>query len=88
MQAQNLFDAAEQLGNQFSARSAEFEKARRLPKDVSNAMAAAGFYRMYVPTEIGGLETSPADSARVFERLAQGDACCLLYTSPSPRDRG
>ena len=50
MQAQNLFDAAEQLGKQFSARSAEFEKARRLPKDVSNAMAAAGFYRMYVPT--------------------------------------
>ena len=76
MQAQNLFDAAEQLGNQFSARSAEFEKARRLPKDVSNAMAAAGFYRMYVPEEIGGLETSPADSARVFERLAQGDAAC------------
>ena len=76
METQNLFNAAEQLGNKFSARSAEFEKARRLPEDVSNAMAAAGFYRMYVPTEIGGSETSPADSARVFERLAQGDAAC------------
>ena len=76
MATQNLFDAAKQLGDKFSARSAEFEKARCLPKDVSNAMAAAGFYRMYVPEEIGGLETSPADSARVFERLAQGDAAC------------
>ena len=76
METQNLFDAAKQLGDKFSARSAEFEKARCLPKDVSNAMAAAGFYRMYVPEEIGGLETSPADSARVFERLAQGDAAC------------
>ena len=52
-----LFNAAEQLGNEFSQRSAEFEQTRRLPQDVSDAMAAAGFYRMYVPTDIGGLET-------------------------------
>jgi alkylation response protein AidB-like acyl-CoA dehydrogenase len=76
MPTQMLFNAAEQLGNEFSQRSAEFEQTRRLPQDVSDAMAAAGFYRMYVPTDIGGLETSPADSARVFERLAQGDAAC------------
>jgi alkylation response protein AidB-like acyl-CoA dehydrogenase len=76
MQAQKLLDSAEKLGKEFAKRSAEFEKARSLPEDVSKAMAAAGFYRMYVPTAIGGLEIAPTDSARIFERLAQGDAAC------------
>ena len=60
-----LLNNAQRLSKSFAQRSAEFERARRLPEDVSDAMAKAGIYRMFVPQSLG----------------------CLLYTSPSPRDK-
>ncbi|NJN52712.1 MAG: flavin-dependent monooxygenase [Gammaproteobacteria bacterium] len=39
-------------------------------------MAQAGFYRMFVPQSLGGLEVSPVEGAEVFETLARGDASC------------
>ena len=39
-------------------------------------MAQAGFYRLFVPEHLGGLEASPVISAKIFERLAQGNAAC------------
>ena len=71
-----LLNNAQQLSKAFSQRSTEFEQARRLPTDVSDAMAKAGIYRMFVPQSLGGLETSPLVSSQVFETLAQGDAAC------------
>ena len=71
-----LVRSAQHLSKVFAARSEEFENARRLPDDVSAAMATAGFYRMFVPQNLGGLETSPVVSSQVFETLAQGDAAC------------
>ena len=71
-----LLNNAQQLSKAFGQRSAEFEQARRLPTDVSDAMAKAGIYRMFVPQSLGGLETSPLVSSQVFETLAQGDAAC------------
>ena len=72
----DLLAAAETLRPQFAERSAEIEAARRIPPDISQAMAKAGFYRMFVPKACGGLETSPGEGVKVFESLARGDASC------------
>ncbi|MEC7612477.1 MAG: acyl-CoA dehydrogenase family protein [Pseudomonadota bacterium] len=71
-----LLNNAQRLSKSFALRSAEFDQARRLPADVSDAMAKAGIYRMFVPQSLGGSETSPLVSSQVFETLAQGDAAC------------
>lgn len=70
----NVHEAAASLVSQLRARNDEIEAARRLPDDVSNTLAAAGFYRMLVPSVYGGLECSPATTARILETLARGDA--------------
>ncbi len=71
-----LLTAAQRLAPTFAQRASEIEQARRIPADISKQMAAAGFYRMFVPTEYGGSETPPADASRVFETLARADASC------------
>ena len=71
-----LLEAATRLGLAFRERSDEIETARRIPPDVSQQMADAGFYRMGAPRSVGGLETPPGVSSEVFERLAQHDASC------------
>lgn len=72
--AQTLIESARTLSCQFHGRADEIEQARRLPPDVARQMAEAGFYRMGAPLAVGGLETPPTVSSRVFEILAQGDA--------------
>jgi len=74
--ADDLLTGAEALAPELTARSAEIETARRVPADLSRKMARAGFYRMFVPEFLGGLEVSPATGVRVFERLARADASC------------
>jgi alkylation response protein AidB-like acyl-CoA dehydrogenase len=69
----DLVERAVSLGREIATRAAEIEKARRIPADVSRQMAAAGFYRMFVPAALGGLETSPVVGARAFEELASAD---------------
>jgi len=71
-----LLDSAETLRAQFYSRADEIENARRIPADISAAMAQAGFYRLGAPQQFGGLETPPAISSRIFETLARGDASC------------
>ncbi|MEM1437052.1 MAG: acyl-CoA dehydrogenase family protein, partial [Pseudomonadota bacterium] len=71
---QELIDSAKALSGQFYDRADEIEQARRLPPDVAQLMAEAGFYRMGAPAAVGGLETPPTVSSQVFELLAQGDA--------------
>ena len=71
-----LLATAAQLSDAFSDRAIEFDQARRLSQDASDAMARAGFYRLFVPEYLGGLEASPLVGAKIFERLAQGNAAC------------
>ena len=73
---EKLLASATELSQQFYERSDEIEKARRLPPDVSEQMAKAGFYRMGAPLAVGGLESPPALSSQVVETLAKGDASC------------
>jgi alkylation response protein AidB-like acyl-CoA dehydrogenase len=71
-----LLTAAATLADRFAPLAGDFDHARKLDQDASDAMAEAGFYRLFVPTHLGGLEASPVISAQVFERLAQGNAAC------------
>jgi alkylation response protein AidB-like acyl-CoA dehydrogenase len=71
---QPLVERATALCDEIASRAEEIERARRIPADLSQKMADAGFYRMFVPAAVGGLESSPIAGARVFETLARADA--------------
>ncbi len=71
-----LLGEAQRLSELFYEKSEAIEQARRIPSDLSKMMAEAGFYRLGVPEEIGGLEAPPKLSSQIFETLAQGDASC------------
>lgn len=62
------------LGPLIEARGDEIEAARRLPPDVSAALARAGVYRSMAPAHLGGLEAPPGETTRLFEALARHDA--------------
>jgi indole-3-acetate monooxygenase len=72
----DLVASARLLVPAFAQRAGEIEHARRIPPDISKQMAVAGFYRMFVPQDYGGLEVSPQQASQVFETLARGDASC------------
>ena len=44
-----LLGHAQRLSDEFSGRAAEFDLARKLGQDARDAMAQAGFYRLFVP---------------------------------------
>ena len=71
-----LIEEAQRLSDLFFDQAETIEAAGRVPADLSKLMAEAGFYRLGVPQEIGGLEASPRLSSEIFEILAQGDASC------------
>lgn len=67
-------------------RAPEIERARRLPRDLSDRFAAAGFYRMCVPGALGGLEQPPAETMETIETLARADgasAWCVFIGATS-----
>jgi alkylation response protein AidB-like acyl-CoA dehydrogenase len=67
-------------------RADEIERARRLPRDLSDRFARAGFYRMCVPEVYGGLELPPAETMRTVETVAQADgsaAWCVFIGATS-----
>lgn len=66
--------AARGFVDELRARADEIEAARRLPRDLSERFAEAGFYRTCVPAGLGGLEAPVAETARMIETLATGDA--------------
>ena len=71
-----LIEEAQRLATLFADAGDDVEAARRVPAELSDAMASAGFYRMFVPEALGGSEVAPATGCRVFETLAEGEASC------------
>ena len=68
--------AALGLQEELRRRADEIERARRLPRDLSQRFAAAGFYRTCVPEAYGGLELPPGETMRAIEALAEADGSC------------
>jgi len=50
------------------------EASRRLPADLTQELARAGFFRIFLPEAYGGLDLTPMAAMEVFEELARADA--------------
>ena len=61
-------------------RSIEIDRLRKLPQDLADSLAEAGFYRTLVPPTLGGLGLSPTTVAQVSETLATGNASAAWCT--------
>jgi alkylation response protein AidB-like acyl-CoA dehydrogenase len=68
--------AAHDLRKELRDRADEIEQLRRLPRDLSDRFAKAGFYRTCVPEIYGGLELPPDETMQLIETLAQADGSC------------
>ena len=64
---------ARDLTKEVRERAEEIELNRKLPRDISDRLADAGFYRAYVPEAYGGLELSPSETMEAVEILACAD---------------
>src|SRR6266849_2312634 len=71
--AKALSNSVRELAPAISARSAEIESGRRLPSDLLADLKSAGFFRMFVPRSLGGLELDVPPSMELIENLATAD---------------
>jgi alkylation response protein AidB-like acyl-CoA dehydrogenase len=82
----DLREVARSFGPELRERAPAIEQARRLPRDLSDRFAEAGFYRLFVPEIHGGLEAPPAEAMEAVEILAQADgapAWCVFIGATS-----
>ncbi len=70
----SLIQSAESLTPVLRASAAAIESGRCLTPEVHAAVLDAGFYRMTMPLEFGATDISLAETMRVLEALATGDA--------------
>jgi alkylation response protein AidB-like acyl-CoA dehydrogenase len=66
-------DRVRELAPTITARAEEIEAARAVPRDLVDALRAAGAFRMYVPRSHGGDELPPLDVVAVIEELSRAD---------------
>lgn len=82
----DVLAAAERIAPTLRARADEIEHARRLPADLAQEFAQAGFFRMVVPRDIGGLELPPETLMGTIEAVARADASsgwCVMIGATS-----
>jgi alkylation response protein AidB-like acyl-CoA dehydrogenase len=72
--AQRLLKAARDLVPTLAARAAEVEAARRVPKDICDAVRAKHVFKTLVPVSHGGLGLSVPDILPVLQTVSEGDA--------------
>lgn len=68
-----LLETARAFRPRLLAERDRIEADRRLPDDLAADLAAAGFFRIFLPAEYGGLDLPPAEGLLVFEELAKAD---------------
>src|SRR5215471_11545888 len=69
-----LLEVARSLRPRILLERDRIESARRLPEDLTRELAAAGFFRIFLPKAYGGLDLAPMEGLLVLEELAQADA--------------
>src|SRR5437879_13785583 len=72
LDAQPPVQAAAALRSVIRGYRDEIEREQRLPKALVERFHAAGFYRLAIPRELGGLQVDPLTYVRVVELLAEG----------------
>lgn len=68
-----LLDAIQRMAPLIDERRAEFDKLRRLPDELFEAMADVGLFRLWLPKALGGPELSPFEFMRVVEAASALD---------------
>lgn len=66
-----LFETVSEIAPILSQYIDEEEKARRLSIPVRKALIEAGFFKLYLPNSLGGLEADPITTARVVEEVSR-----------------
>jgi indole-3-acetate monooxygenase len=72
LDAEPLVQAATALRPMLRQYHEEIEREQRLPKILVEQLRSAGFYRMVIPRELGGLQVDPLTFLRTVEVLAEG----------------
>ncbi len=75
---QEFVDLAAKLADAFAERAGEHDRDNTFPFENYEDMRAAGFLRLTLPEELGGLGATQAEAIPAIERLAQGDAATAL----------
>lgn len=70
----SLLETARLRCSQIRADHAALDAGRRVPEALARDLAAAGFFRIFLPAAYGGLDMSPLEGLAVFEELARADA--------------
>jgi alkylation response protein AidB-like acyl-CoA dehydrogenase len=66
----NLLQAASEIGPSISKQITEEENSGRLSSAVVSALRKAGFFKLFTPKSLGGLEADPLTVAKVVEEVA------------------
>ena len=69
-----LLETARAFRPRILAERERIENGRRLPHDLAQELAAASFFRIFVPEAYGGLDLEPMAALEVYEELARADA--------------
>ncbi len=82
----DLLQSARALGPELIRRGREIDETRHLPQDLADNLAALGFYRLVVPSDLGGLGVSPESFCNICETLAMANgstAWCVFIGATS-----
>src|SRR2546423_12234139 len=69
-----LLEAARAFRQRIIADRDRIEAARRIPEDLAQELARAGFFRLLLPEAYGGLDLTPVAAMGGFEGVAGADA--------------
>ncbi|MDH3604480.1 MAG: acyl-CoA dehydrogenase family protein, partial [Candidatus Tectomicrobia bacterium] len=70
----HYFDTARELADQIASQTDRIDSERQLPPEITDAMAAEGFFRLLVPRSLGGAELDHPDFLKIVEIFAEVDA--------------
>src|SRR5208283_2294843 len=77
----DVIASARRLVPEIIAVREEAERLRQIPRALSDSLAAAGLYQMYLPRSLGGLELPPLTVFEAVEILSAADGSvgwCVL----------
>ena len=83
----DLEKTAREIGPEISKYVDEEETNRRLSPPVVKALRNAGFFKLFLPEVLGGLESDPLTTARVIEEIARHNTAAgwsLMVANTSP----
>lgn len=71
---ESLFQAVTRIAPVISVNMEQDEQNGRLSKTIIDELRAAGFYRLFLPSSLGGWESDPLTAAKLIEQVARHNA--------------